>query len=159
TAKQGERSAAWSIAIAPAERIAWLDEARALRASGHLDEAAQRIAEGLAPPSRPEDRARALGLLARIERARGHRESAVSKLREALAADRSLGLVSDEANDSFALSYILAFEDHRYAEARAVLADARPALDRDPEERTKEPYYRAVIAMQTGDAREALRGL
>jgi len=54
------------------------------------------------------------------------------------------------------MTYALVERGHHFAEARAALDALGEALPADAEHRAAEPYYRALIARNTGDLRSAL---
>lgn len=133
----------------------FVEDARRRRASGdlagardalspHVDEAAPRV------------RALALGLLARVELASGDAERAFPLFRRAIEADRAAGRVSDASDDSFALAFALHQRSQRYGEARAVLDGVASLASSYPEGAARLPYYRGILAGETGDHRSAL---
>lgn len=145
----------FSLAVAPARRRAWLEEAKAARRAGDLGRAAE-IAEPHAAAADPVERAFAEGLLARIALAQGRAEESFRRLREAIALHRREGRLSDAVDDSFALTFALHQRSHRYDEARVTLDALRDELAFYPEGRAREPYYRGILAAETGDHRSAI---
>lgn len=137
---------------------AWYVEARALRKKGDVAAAHDRLLPFLSA-SDPLDRALAIGLDARIALASGRVQDAVAGLRQSLALHRSLGRTSDVAEDSFALAFALNQRSRRYEEARAVLDELEPELGAYGEGRVSLPFYRAELALETGDLRAVIRGL
>ncbi len=139
--------------VAPPTTLAWLVEARAIR--GKNPAAARVLAERALSSTDPAERALALGLIARIELARGDVELSIGHFREALALPSKR--VSDRADDAFALAFALNQRSRRYAEARAALDAIEPSLVEYPEGRARLPFYRAEIALETADDRATLR--
>src|SRR5262249_44505048 len=125
---------------------AWSDEIARLRGEGQLDEARASLQARLGDmKTGGADRARAEGWLARIELARGDYEAAIAHFRNAIPLDHAEGLLSCEADDAFALSFALHQRMHKYAEARAALADSAEAIALYPEGSARLPYYEGVL--------------
>lgn len=143
-------------------RPAWFAEAQSLRQKGKLDESAALANAALANPAASiAERAAAEGIVARIALRRGKIDEAIDSFRAAIKDDERANLVSDRADDAFALTFVLHKRTRRYAEARQVLDEVSHALDRDPyaDGRAREPLYRAQVAWETGDTRTATREL
>ena len=151
----GDRPASFVLHLATARPIPWADEAKALRAKGNVA-GARAIAEAHAGAGDDGERAAAADLLARLTLAEGHAEQAFPLFRAAIAAHRAAGRISDAADDSFALAFALHQRSHRYDEARAALDAVATDLDAYPEGRARAPYYRGILASETGDRRTAL---
>jgi len=143
------------LAIAKAPAYPWILEARALRAKD--PEAARIKAMAALGSADPNEKALALGLIARIELSKGQVDEAIAKLGEAI--DLARARVSDRADDTFALAFALSQRRGRYAEARQVLDRIAPFLGDYPEGRARLPYYRAEVMLQEGDLRGGLAGL
>ncbi len=150
-AKEGR----FTLAIARARRTPWLDDAKGARAEGDLARAGA-VVEPHADSGDPVERALAEGMLARIALDEGRAEDAFPRFRRAIDLHRAAGRVSDAADDSFALAFALHQRSRRYDEARAVLDQASGEIARYPEGRAREPYYRGILAGETGDHRSAL---
>lgn len=142
------KPAAFALDLEAAPKTAWLDDAKAARQKGDLAAARALLAPHQADP-------RAKGLLARITLAEGRAAEAFPLFRAAIAAGREGGRVSDVVDDSLALAFALHQRSHRYDEARAALDAIAPELPRYPEGRAREPYYRGILASETGDRRAA----
>ncbi len=143
-------------------RPAWYAEAQSLRQKGKLDESAALANAALANPTASiAERAAAEGIVARIALRRGKIDEAIESFRAAIKDDERANLVSDRADDAFALTFVLHKRTRRYAEARQVLDEVSHALDRAPyaDGRAREPLYRAQVAWETGDTRTATREL
>lgn len=153
--RDGEHLRTFRLPIAAARKVAWLDEAKAMRARGELARA-KSVTEQHSTSENEYARAAADDLLARIALAEGDAERAFPHLRSAIAAHRAAGRVSDAADDSFALAFALHQRSHRYEEARAALDASARDLVSYPEGRAREPYYRGILASETGDRRAAL---
>ena len=138
----------------------WLDRARTARAHGDLDTAEKTTAEVLAAIERDEkravERAFAEGLLARIALARGRADEAFPRFRRAIDLHRQNDRISDAADDSYALAFALHQRSQRYEEARQALDRVADVLPHYAEGRARDPYYRGILAAETGDRRGAL---
>ena len=151
----GDRAAKFALPVATSRKIAWVEEAKALRAKGDLA-GARAVAAVHEASADQAERAAAIDLLARIALAEGRADQAFPLFRAAIAAHHAMGRVSDEVDDSFALAFALHQRSHRYDEARAALDAIKVALLSYPEGRAREPYYRGILASETGDRRAAL---
>lgn len=156
TTPRGKRTT--RLALATTTPLAWFDEAKALRLQGKHDEALARLAPWLDAKA-PADRARALGLAARVELARGNVDAALGQFREAIRVDRLAGRISDAADDAFALVFALNQRGRGYAEARAILEGMGDLLPDYPDGRAREPYYRGLLDGETGAPRASLHNL
>lgn len=145
----------YSMALTKVTSAAWLEDARALRARGDA-EGARRLLSGQLEAPDGVLRALATSALARVELAAGRMDQALALFRRAIDLHRKTGRVSDVIDDSFALAFALNQRSHHYAEARLVLDDVSRELAGYPEGRARLPYYRAVLAAETGDHRTAL---
>jgi cellulose synthase operon protein C len=145
----------YALRLAPLTTYPWLLEARAIRAKD--PDAARARAEAMLGSGDPAERALALGLIARVELGKGQVEPAIKHFYEALSLPSARA--SDRAEDAFALAFALNQRSRRYAEARSVLDAIEPSLAIYPEGRARLPFYRAEIALETGDTRAALQGL
>ena len=148
------RPASFTLAVGPARTLAWAEDAKAARARGDLS-GARALAAAHAASGDDAERAAANDLLGRITLAEGHAEEAFPLLRAALASHRAAGRISDAIDDSFALAFALHQRSHRYDEARAALDSVAKDLPRYPEGRARDPYYRGILASETGDRRAA----
>ncbi|MFO0674609.1 MAG: hypothetical protein U0235_34185 [Polyangiaceae bacterium] len=133
----------------------FIEDARQRKAKGDLAGARDVLAPH-ADEASPGVRAAVLGLLARVELASGDAERAFPLLRRAIEADRAAGRVSDASDDSFALAFALHQRSQRYSEARATLDAIAPVAASYPEGAARLPYYRGILAGETGDHRTAL---
>jgi cellulose synthase operon protein C len=139
-------------------RPAWFVDAQAKRDIGELDAVTAIVAPHLADRD-PGESALAHGLAARVAMRRGALEEASRHFREALSLDERAGMISERADDAFALVFLLHQRAHRFDEARAVLDGAAPWLAPYAEGRAREPLYRGQLAWEVGDTRTALRDL
>jgi tetratricopeptide (TPR) repeat protein len=156
TAALGDRRAAFRLPLRPPSPDPALKEAEALRLDGKLNEAEKRLSAMLSDPD-PARRARALGKLARIDRAQGRIEGAIARFEESMRAHRALGRISDEFLDGFALYYTLTYHGRRLSDARRVLERLEPLAERHPEGRVLLSYYAGLLSSETGDLRTTLR--
>ena len=154
-ARVAGRAASFGLDVSVARPLAWVDEAKALRGKGELARA-RALADTHASSGDDAERAAAKDLLARITLADGHAELAFPLFREAIAAHHVAHRLSDEVDDSFALAFALHQRSHRYDEARTALDAVTSALPFYPEGRAREPYYRGILASESGDRRAAL---
>ena len=150
-----DHAATFTLPVHTARKIAWIEEAKTLRGKGDLA-GARAVAHAHEEGGDPTERAAATDLLARITLAEGKADQAFPLFRAAITAHRAMGRISDEVDDSFALAFALHQRSHRYDEARAVLDAIEPALHKYPEGRAREPYYRGILASETGNRRAAL---
>lgn len=154
-ARIADRAARFTLRVAPARKLAWADDAKALRGRGDLA-GARAAADKHTDAGDDDERAAARDLLARITLAEGHADDAFPIFREAIASHRAAGRISDAVDDSFALAFALHQRSHRYDEARAALDGVAKELLSYPEGRARDPYYRGILASETGDRRAAL---
>jgi cellulose synthase operon protein C len=152
-----QRSVA-TVSFVPSPRPSWYAAAQKLRQEGKLDEAEAR-ARGATAASSLVERAASEGILARIALRRGEIDESTSRFRAAIALDEQAGLISDRADDAFALAFVLHQRARCYAEARQVLDELGPRLVAYPDGRAREPLYRAQLAWESGDTRSAARDL
>ncbi len=138
----------FTLQLVDAPQDSWLTAARAARAKGDL--AGARAALG-----GHEGDARAESLLARIVLAEGRADDAFPIFTRAIAAHRAAGRIGEASDDAFALAFALHQRSHRYEQARAVLDTAAPLLVDYPEGAAREPYYRGILAAETGNRRTA----
>jgi tetratricopeptide (TPR) repeat protein len=148
---------AYRVALQAAPWLAVHRKAEALITNGDL-EAAVQVLQGARRDLTGLDLARATGLLARVELARGQYNAAVLMFREALALDRKFGLLSREVDDACALAFLLSTRLHRFDEAQLELERARASALELPEGRARLPYFEALIDFELGDLRRALLG-
>lgn len=146
-----------TLVVGRLDRPAWYSAVTAARSRGDLDTAEAHATEGLAS-NRTEDRALANGLLARVALRRGQVDRAVGLFREAIALGKEAQLLSESADDAFALSFLLHQRARRFGEARAVLDDIALGENAPYADGTARlPLYRAQLAWELGDIRTALR--
>jgi tetratricopeptide (TPR) repeat protein len=138
----------FTLGIRSAPSMPWLEEAQAARARGDLGTARARLAEHPGDPF-------SLSLLARIQLAEGRAEESFPTFERAIAAHRADGRLSDAVDDTFALAFALHQRSHQYDRAKAALDSLGPLLDSYPEGAARAPYYRGVLAGETGDHRAA----
>ncbi len=153
TSVDGSRALA-RLELTSSPRPGWFKNAQDLRQQGKLDEA-----DALARPALTAesvgDRASAEGLLARIELRRGNLTEAERLFRSAIEHDASAGFDSERVDDALALVFMLHKRGRQYAEARKVLRELVPALERYPDGKAREPLYRAQVEWEVGDTRAA----
>ena len=155
-AERDGRPARFTLHVATARKIPWIDEAKSARANGNRAHA-RSLAEAHVGAPDDAERAAAKDLLARIALSEGHAEEAFPLFRAAIESHRAARRLSDEIDDSFALAFALHQRSHRYDEARAALDDVAKVIPLYPEGAARAPYYRGILASETGDARSALR--
>lgn len=155
---EGGARAGWSITLGRFSELPSVAAAQRARAERDLDGALRVVEDALHAEPGPEDRARLLGMRARVYISRGAMTPAEADLWAALALDREAGLVSDAMRDSMALVWILV-DGLRLADASAVLDTLLPAVEGFDEARPHIAFNRASIAQKAGHHREALRAL
>lgn len=131
-------------------------EATELRRQGEFEAARERV-RPLATSTDPAERARALGLLARLELSEGDSDAAARGLERAFRAARDQGLISVAVLDGVALAYTLRSHRFRLDAARAALDAVAPLLADSPHGEARVLYHRALIERDAGDGRAALR--
>jgi tetratricopeptide (TPR) repeat protein len=99
----------------------------------------------------------AIGLLARIALREGRREDAQAQLRASIAAARAHSQRLVLARDAATLVYLLT-KDRHFSEARSLLDELNPQPEDPAENRYLLDYQRGLLALDTGDARDALHG-
>lgn len=145
-----------SIDVTDAEEPEAIRKASALRSEGKLPEAAA-VLEPMLSSSDEVLHARAARGLARVERARGNYQRAISLLRDAIELERKTGCISSEVQDRCVLAYTLLYGPRSFSEARSVLEGAKDLEADYAEGRVNTSYYRGLVAYETGDLRDALR--
>ncbi|MCA9584475.1 MAG: CHAT domain-containing protein [Myxococcales bacterium] len=146
------------IALTAFARPAWYVDAQSKRSKGELDAVMELVTPHLTSRE-PGESALAHGLAARVAMRRGALDDASRLFREALSLDERAGMISERADDAFALVFLLHQRARRFDEARAVLDGAVAWLGPYAEGRAREPLYRGQLAWEVGDARSALREL
>jgi tetratricopeptide (TPR) repeat protein len=142
------------VRLAPPPHAPAVEGAQALRDRSEFDASTQAV-EAAWPSLGERERARAAGIRARNALAEGDVERAEPLFRDAIDRDRRAGVWSDAIQDGCALVYALTMR-HRFAGARAVLASLADLAPHDAEGRAAIPYYRSLVAGETGDLRAAL---
>lgn len=157
TVVEGGREATWTLALGRLEELPAIREARAARAERRFDSAKDVLVGALAQAGLTDaDRARLLGMRARVAISQGDLEAAERDLSSALPLGRAAGLISDVTLDTMALTWILTGA-MRLGEATAAL-DALAAWAPDYDEaRVHIDANRARIHLHSGDLRAALR--
>lgn len=147
----------WSLGLRPALVAERVDEAKAIRRTGKLDEAAERLGD---PEGLPEAvRGLALGELGRIALRKGELDQAAELLLQAAAHHRSRGRVSDEINDATAAAYVLADLKQEVSRARAVIGELEADAPQWPYAEFLLGWHRSNIAYRNGELRQTLRHL
>ncbi len=144
------------IALAVEEPWAWLTEAHARADRDDADGALSVYREHFTADDDDAEAGVAASEAARIELAKDHADAAAELFRRAIAKERAAGRLSRAVDDAMALAFVLAQRSHHTAEAVAALDGVHDLLDRYPDGRAREPYYRAVAVSEVGDRREAL---
>jgi cellulose synthase operon protein C len=144
----------WKLALGSEETSPVLDEADRLRSAGKIDEAVKLLEERMASLT-PTLRTRALGLIARAELQRNRPELAEVRFAEARESAIAHGQRSELVRNGQARAYWMIRNEHRFSEARALLAGLDASAD--AEARVENVYYAGLIGYFTGDLRTALR--
>lgn len=132
-----------------------LDEATAMRRDGRAEQAKAHL-EAKLPELSGIERARAVGLLARIELGLGRYEDARFDFERALELDRLHGAVSLEMEDACALTFLMITRLYMFEQARALLDETREVAKKTADGRARFPYFEGLLAFETGDLRQAL---
>lgn len=152
-------SSTFALAVTPLDTPAWFEEVRALFRAGKLDEALARAVEIEAKGAGVMDTQRVLFVKSRVWMAQGKAAAAEGAFRESVAFALANGLLSDAADDSFALAYLLSERQHRVADARTVLDAIAGSLSGYPDGEALASYHRALLSSSTGNPRRALPAL
>lgn len=155
---EGGARAGWSIALGPFAELPSVAAAQRARAGRDLDGALRIVEDALLTEPSAADRARLLGMRARVHISRGAMAEAETDVRAALPLDREAGLVSDAMRDSMALVWILV-DGLRLTDASAVLTELEPTVEGFDEARAHIAFNRASIDQKAGRHRDALRAL
>lgn len=154
----GAREARHNLRLHRQEEPPLIGEVRRLRGEGKLAEAINQLQNG-APTLPPRWQAVALGLRARIALQQGHIEEAIEGLQASRRTHRELGVISEEAYDTFALVHTLAEHGRRFAQAQTALEELNPSLRSFREGEAEARYYHGLLAFESGDIRGALKNL
>ena len=92
----------------------------------------------------------------RLELSQGNVARAEQALRHAMEVARQEGRVSDEMRDGSALSWALVELEQRFADARELLSEMRPAGESYPEGEAWLAYNEGSLALAMGDQRRAI---
>lgn len=144
------------------DEVRELEEAEARRSQNDYDGALSALAS-LSHDTRPLVRAQAKRMQARIERTKGNADQAIALFNESIPVDRDQGRVSDEIDDRLALVFTLLMNSthrqDRFAEARRALEGIDALATQSPEGHSMIPYFRGLLALETGDFMGALEFL
>ncbi len=132
-----------------------LDRANELRHGGSAEKAAEYLRANM-PPLLGIERARAEGLLARIELALGRNLVAQKSFERAIILDRAHGLVSLETLDGCSLAFLMVTRLYQFEEAQVLLDATRAAAMQTADGRARFPYFEALLDLELGDLRRAL---
>lgn len=149
-------SGAAAVRVAPSSTPEWAREAARARARGD-QEAARALAMPRLQDPNAAVRARAKGIVARVELASGHVAEAVRLLRESSSEGRSAGRLSEAVDDALALSFALSQRAGDLTAASRELQLLDPWVQPYAEGRARAPYYRALVASALGDVRTAVQ--
>ena len=149
-------SGAATVRLAPSSTPDWAREAARARARGDQETARALATPRLQDPSAAV-RARAKGMVARVELASGHVAEAVRLLRESSSEGRSAGRLSEAVDDALALSFALSQRAGDLTAASRELQQLEPWAEPYAEGRARVPYYRALVASALGDVRAAVQ--
>lgn len=145
-----------TVRLAPTSTPDWAKEAARARARGD-QEAARALATPRLQDPRAAVRARAKGIVARVELASGHVAEAVRLLRESSDEGRNAGRLSEAVDDALALTFALSQRAGDLTAASGELARLGSWVEPYAEGRARVPYYRALVASALGDVRTAMR--
>jgi tetratricopeptide (TPR) repeat protein len=148
--------AVWSLALGTARLHPEIDEL--VLAGKRGDSRAAPRLRALIESGAPELRGPAEAGYGRVMLAQGEMQEAERAFRQALAADRAEGRLSDEMRDASALLWALAEIEQRFADARALLATLSVARKASPDAEAWYARDTAMLAAETNDVRAALAG-
>lgn len=101
--------------------------------------------------------AQAHAVAARVRMRAGALDEAERLFQRAIQLDRKTGRVSAEFRNRFALSYLRGFQRRDFAAVEGILRPLKELAGQYPEGEAIEPYYRGLVALETGAVAEALR--
>jgi cellulose synthase operon protein C len=154
--RSADRVSVWWLALGTATAHQELDEL--VVAGKHGDPQAPARLRALIDDGPADLRGPALAGYGRVMLAQGDVQTAERALREALAADRREGRLSDELRDSSALFWVLVTREHRFADARRLLASVALIRGLFPDAEAWYAQDAAMLALETNDIRAALAG-
>lgn len=153
--RESGQDAIYTLLVGAEQQVPWLEQARAARVKGDLAQA-RALAQAHFEVGPEYERTAACDLLARIALSEGRAADAFPLFREAMHSHAREGRISQEVDDAFAYAFALHQRSYRYEEARSVLDAIAPRVPLYPEGAARAPYYRGVLASETGDSRTAL---
>lgn len=157
--RRGDGVFAFRLELRPAAPIPLLERARELRRRGQQQEAERLLAEQ-GPKLAPELASRVEAQRGRIEVGHNDLARGLPRLRRSLRAAAAGGRLSDAVGDVYVLVYALLFGPAPdFAEARALLAEARVWAEGYAERRADVAYLEGLLFGRSGDRRGALRRL
>jgi cellulose synthase operon protein C len=151
-------SASGILRVVDPEQAAWAAEAARARSQGDHG-AARSLALPFLDDAEPAVRARAAGIVGRVDLAQGKIGGAITLLRRASLDAERAGRPSDAVEHGLALSFTLSQRAGRYEEARAELDRIAGLVSRYPDGNARLPYYRALVSHELGDVRAVVRDL
>ncbi len=155
-ATDGERSAAWRLALRSSQPPGWRAEAEAALRAGEADTAAALLD---ALPAAEQASGFAVGARARLELRRGETGAACALLKRSVTAHRQAGRLLAAGRDAAALTYLATYREHDLAAARRALSAIPDEADGPAENAFDRAYYGGLLAAKSGDLRTALRSL
>lgn len=136
------------------EEIPALEAAEAARNRNDYAGASSKL-DLLTKNTAPFVRSQVLRMQARIARDMGDPDRAISLFNTSIPLDRADGRVSDEIDDRLALVFALLMystaRQDRFAEARHALEGIDVLATQSPEGHAMIPYFRGLVALETGD--------
>jgi tetratricopeptide (TPR) repeat protein len=151
----GTRSRPWSLRVTPAEIPPWWTEAVRLQSAGESRQAQRRLAGKTVPQS---ERGLLLWALAILARQEGNDEESAAYLRQGIASDQGLGVLSGEWTKRGLLAWI-EINHGQLAEARSILPSRPLPAGAPAEAQILKAFYQGLLADRVGDYRSALEEL
>lgn len=137
----------------------WLRQAERLWNENQVASAEQTLKTHIDGALSDEERARALGLWARILLAQNQQTECEQRYKQAIDADRKAGLVSLEIDHVLGLSTLLGLRQFRLREAEALFDERQALFQQVPEMRPWEVLHRAKLRILRGDLVGGLESL
>ncbi len=156
-AQKGASSTRWQLALASEDKPVDLQAVRKLANAGETDAAvalAQRVLAG-----DPQRRGSLLGLLGRLHLRLDNVEAARVRLQQAIAENSAQGRRLEALRDTNVLAFLLMHKDRRFDQISALYARFAGDPAAPAEAHFFTTYYQGLAALNSGDARIALRQL
>lgn len=153
----GSRGASWSLALKEPELPSWSVEIPELLGAGKRREARQRLIE-LRRRQPAREQGAVLWSLAKLARTDADWGEAKAYLRQGIVQDQALGSLSGAVEKEAMLAGILSGQGD-FRGAREILEALKLPPEAPAESKYQVAFYQGILALRTGDYREALKQL